>query len=75
LFVFWAYEVRVQRAPGVPTPFQGRDVENQTSREKTRGEIAKPWLFENCVLATHGALTRTNRLVMAGLDPAIHQSS
>jgi hypothetical protein len=48
LFVFWAYEVRVQRAPGVPTPFQGRDVENQTSREKTRGEMAKPWLlFEN----------------------------
>jgi hypothetical protein len=43
--------------------------------KKSRGEIAKLWLSENCILATHGALTRTNRLVMAGLDPAIHQSS
>jgi hypothetical protein len=33
---------------------KGRDVEKHTSREKTRGEIAKPWLktmlFENWIL-------------------------
>src|SRR5471030_2664669 len=36
--------MRVHQAPGVPTPFRGRDVENQTSREKSRGEIADLWL-------------------------------